>query len=259
MISDHVTGDLTQGKYELLCTGSTARGTCIPGDADYDYILRIDNDMLDKIPDLIDGLRKRLNPKSTIPGRSNRFRGKGIKFPGFDKEYEIDITFIAKTNKMEYYTEAALSDRLEALKKQHPEEYDKVRANIVMAKMVLKELKVYKPAKSDISQGGLGGVGIENWILQNNGSFRQAIDDFLSHAIKDGKMVDFDDFKREYHIWDAGANHETEKDAYSFDDFINSNLTNEGYKKMCTALLIIKKELMKQNELDIEEYYGESR
>ena len=41
-------------------------------------------------------------------------------------------------------------------------------ANIILAKQLLKEANVYKAYKSDHSQGGLGGLGIENWIVLIN-------------------------------------------------------------------------------------------
>ena len=69
-----------------------------------------------------------------------------------------------------------------------------VLANIIYAKKILKEAKAYKPFRSDRTQGGLGGVGIENWILQYGGSFIDAARDFLRHA--EGK--EFIDFQKEY-------------------------------------------------------------
>ena len=54
-------------------------------------------------------------------------------------------------------------------------------ANIYLTKTILKEAKVYKKSSSPEpkngekdTRGGLGAVGIENWILQNGGSFEKA-------------------------------------------------------------------------------------
>ena len=62
-INDTLTGDLSRIVAELACTGSTARGTCVPGDADYDFMLRINNEELKKSDELIDKLVEYLKPK----------------------------------------------------------------------------------------------------------------------------------------------------------------------------------------------------
>jgi hypothetical protein len=128
----------------------------------------------------------------------------------------------------------ALQDRFETIKKNDPERYKYVIANILLAKQVLKEAHVYKPERKDSSQGGLGGVGIENWILQNGGSFTDAAKSFLEAA---KKAKSFQEFKEIYPIWDFGENHYVGKkeDLYSHDNFVD-NMNESGYEKMCTAL-----------------------
>ena len=246
VVYDKMTGDLTDGIAELLGTGSTSRGTNIPGDADYDFILRLDKKELLKNSKLSSNLKTYLKPKSEISGKSNRFRGMNINsIPNFENiDFDIDVTFIGKTNKMEYSTEMALTERLNAIKEQYPEQYDIIISNIVIAKYLLKSAGVYKSSKSDPKQGGLGGVGIENWILQNNGSLEQAIDEFLKYSIDEkGNQLSFEEFKKNYHIWDFGANHESDIPKYPYDDFVEFNMTEEGYKKMCTVIKLYKEQL----------------
>ena len=66
-------------------------------------------------------------------------------------------------------------------------------------KKKLKELGMYKKEGRDGSTefGGFGGIGVENWILQNGGSFITAMETFLD-ATKDenGKDVGFEEFKK---------------------------------------------------------------
>lgn len=110
----------------------------------------------------------------------------------------------------------------------------------MLAKKVLKEADVYKPNRGEFSQGGLGGVGIENWILQHGGSFEDAMNSFIECS----KEKSFDEFKQTYHIWDFGDNHLAEKRGlYSHDNFISTNMSEEGYHKMVEALLEYNRKL----------------
>jgi len=82
------------------------------------------------------------------------------------------------------------------------------------------------------AQGGLGGVGVENWILQNGGSLEEAARSFMSVA----NDKSFSDFKKSYEIWDFGENRLASKyGLYPHDNFID-NLSDEGYEKMLRCL-----------------------
>lgn len=244
-VYSEMTGDLTEGTAELLGIGSTARGTNIPGDSDFDYILRLDKVEWDNWNRLINTMKRQFKPKEIVPGRGNRFRGKGINtIVGYeDEDFDIDVTFINKTNKLEYSTERALLDKLNSIKEQYPDDYLKIKANIIIAKKLFKDAGVYKSEKSDVNQGGLGGVGIENWILQNGGSLEQAANEFLNIAkYGEDKFLSFDDFKEKYQLWDFGANHESRFNGYLYDDFVALNMSSSGYNKMCNLLdLYVKK------------------
>ena len=73
--------------------------------------------------------------------------------------------------------------------------YELVIANILFAKKLLKENGCYKPDRGEKPEGGLGGVGIENWILQNGGSLKKAAESFLETA---NDSTGFEDFKNKY-------------------------------------------------------------
>ena len=103
-----------------------------------------------------------------------------------------------------------------------------------MAKKLLKAYKCYKKHSSPEKEGGLGGIGIENWILQHGGSLKRAAEDFMSVA---ENCQTYDEFKRQYSIWDFGQNHYAlEGSNYSHDDFVYKNMDAAGYERMKAAL-----------------------
>ncbi len=231
-----IDGDLTPGYVELIDTGSTGRGTNKPGDGDFDFMMRLDRAIMSN-PAKLDALKRTLlrnfgkSGAGEITGTGD-FRLKGVQI---DEKtvVDIDITFTEKTDKVTYSTDMALQDRLLTIKRNDPERYNYVVANILLAKKVLKAAGVYKPNRGDTPQGGLGGVGIENWILQNGGSFIDAAISFLEAS--QGRS--FEEFKQVYRIWDFGENHLAERRGqYSHDNFVTGNMSEEGYKKMCEVL-----------------------
>jgi hypothetical protein len=157
----------------------------------------------------------------------------------------MDISFGVKNNKVQYSSDECLRDRLNTIKRLYPDQYKNVVANIILAKKVLKdpEVNAYKPRRSDPEQGGMGGIGIENWILQNGGSFVQACQSFLAAATdENGNMVPFDQFKNNYQLWDFGENHfSARRGNYLHDNFIECNMNKGGYEKMVHALQAYQK------------------
>ena len=146
---------------------------------------------------------------------------------------DIDISFVQKQDTLSYSSDMSIKDRLSNIKKSDPDKYKYVLANIILAKKVLKEANAYKPNRGYIPQGGLGGIGIENWVLQNGGSFNDAATNFL--AVAEGK--NFDEFKSAYKIWDFGDNFfASKKGSYPHDNFVENNMTKDGYERMCCAL-----------------------
>ena len=250
-IKEEIDGDLTPGSVEFIDTGSTGRGTNKPHDGDFDFLLRLDNDLLldsDKKNKFMERLREVIETyphgnESFTTGNGD-FRYKKVKLDD-ETTIDLDLSFVGKTNKVTYSSDMCVKDRLATIKKQYPEQYDLVIANIIQAKMFLKSQGVYKPYRSDATQGGLGGIGIENWVLQHGGSFLDAATSFVEAS--EGK--DFAQFKKDHQIWDFGANHFADRkninsyptlyqkiDAYPYDDFVAKNMSEAGYNKMRQAL-----------------------
>ncbi len=235
-LKTNIDGDLTEGFVELIDTGSTGRGTNKPGDGDFDFMMRLDKTILSN-PTRLNELKQTIlrnlgrENSSELTGTGD-FRLKNVQI-GTDMSVDIDITFTEKTDKVSYSTDMALQDRLATIQRNDPEKYKYVVANILLAKQVLKKAEAYKPNRGEIPQGGLGGVGIENWILQNGGSFIDAAKSFI--LASNGK--NFEEFKANYQIWDFGENHVAERlGKYSHDNFVANNMSEDGYNKMVQVL-----------------------
>ena len=106
---------------------------------------------------------------------------------------------------------------------------------------MFKSVNAYKSLKSDATQGGLGGIGIENWILQHGGSLIDAARDFVDVAEKSGS---FENFKNNYQVFDLGENHYIEKKKdknkmiYPHDNFVGDEdkMGEQGYNRILTVL-----------------------
>ncbi len=243
-----IDGDLTSGYVELIDTGSTGRGTNNPGDGDFDFMMRLDKDIIaspGKLNELKESLLNNLG-KNYSDGITSAgdFRLKDVLIDS-ETSVDIDITFTEKTDKVMYSTDMSLQDRLETIKASDPAKYKYVVANIIMAKKILKNVGAYKPNRGEVPQGGLGGVGIENWVLQNGGSFYDAAVSFLKEA--EGKT--FEEFKECYQVWDFGDNHLAERRGkYAHDNFVANNMSEQGFNKMVNAL----KEYLQKIEYEVD-------
>ena len=235
---DYLDGDLTENIVEMIDTGSTGRQTNAPGSGDFDYVARLDRSILNnptkkqQIADALLTAFGRENDGSAIV--NGNLRLKQVSIDGLTEPADIDITFVQKTNKVQYSTDMALTDRLTNIKKQSEHKYRQVLANIIYAKQFLKAAGAYKPRRSPEAKGigGLGGVGIENWVLQHGGSFRQAARDFLAVA---DNYSSFEDFCAHYPVWDYGENHKGIR-SKPHDNFVADNMNQEGYDRMKQAL-----------------------
>ena len=235
---NRIDGDLTEGVVELIDTGSTGRFDNAPGSGDFDYMMRVDKSIINnpqKLAEISDALLARFgkaeHAASEVLGNGD-LRLKGVRIDGLDEPVDIDISFVQKTNKTQYSTDTALADRLETIRRQSPEKHQKIVANIIFAKKFLKLAEAYKPNRGETPQGGLGGVGVENWILQNGGSFLAAARDFMAVA---EQCSSFDEFCSRYTIWDFGENHMA-KGEKQHDNFVADNMSAAGYEKMKEAL-----------------------
>ena len=263
---DYLDGDLTENIVEMIDTGSTGRQTNAPGSGDFDYLARLDRSILNdptKKQQITDALLAAFGKADEVNGTSNQIdnldhnedgegegeagqvdnksrivngnlRLKQVSIDGLAEPVDIDITFAQKTNKVQYPTDAALADRLSNIKNQSETKYQQVLANIIYAKQFLKAAGAYKPRRSPEAKGigGLGGVGIENWVLQHGGSFKQAARDFLAVA---DSCSSFEDFCAHYPVWDYGENHKGIR-SKPHDNFVADNMNPEGYERMKEAL-----------------------
>ena len=241
-----IDGDISSGSVELLDTGSTGRNTNIPYDGDFDLLMRIDRQlMLDT--DKLDKFKKKIvntiNPncsKNFVGGVIREFKAK-IDVNGKEEDIDLDISFITKTNSssLEYPTEECVKDRLNNIKEQYPDKYNIVVANIILAKKMFKGIGAYKNCRKDSSQGGMGGVGIENWVLQNGGSLDAAIKDFYKNSLIAKKKSllndtnEFLEFRNDYLVFDFGCNHFSEKKlTYAHSNYVADNMNEVGYDKI---------------------------
>ena len=258
-IKECMDGDLSLGTIEVIDTGSTSRGTSIVGDTDFDYMFRMDSNIIknsDKRAAIIKVLGNLLH---ATPNEKGEFREKGVLIGGVDESVDIDISFETKRDDISYTTDMCLKDRLDTIRRVDPLKYDLVCANIIYAKKVLKEADCYyKHGHSKwMGNGGLGGVGVENWILQNGGSFIDAVQNFVDMAENDSKtgFLNWEDFKQKYQIWDFGENFHGKGGRH--DNFVYDNMDENGYRVMLDVLL---KELKKyKNREQVIEILGEER
>jgi len=137
---------------------------------------------------------------------------------------EIDVALVSKSEIAVYESHDAVKERLDNM---DPNVRAEVQANIVLAKKILKEAGIYKK-----TEGGLGGIGVENLILQNGGNVVTAFEAFQEAAIKDGKLVPFVEFKRNFKILDAGLNAKFNR----HDNFIEQNLNEQGYARRANVI-----------------------
>lgn len=250
-IKDCIDGDLSPGIIEVIDTGSTGRGTNSIDDADFDFMLRIDASLFKnsmKKRAIIEKIAKLLDAGTNLNGD---IRAKNVKINGLDKPVDIDISFEPKKDNISYSTDMCLKDRLNTIYEQDREKYKEVCANILYAKEVLKNGGCYyKHGHSKCTgYGGLGGVGIENWILQHGGSFIDAAESFLKACMNDDKTgyVDWNTFKNRYSVWDFGENFHGSENQH--DNFVYSNMDEDGYKKMIEVLKLELEKIRKNDDL----------
>lgn len=261
-LETHVTGNMTEGFVEFIDTGSTGRGTNVPGSGDFDFMMKVDKNIIGNSERMAE-FKKHLievlairsdDPETSVQELGGNFRYKKVTVEGIKEPVDIDITFTPKSEELTYSTDMCVKDRLENLKKTDPEGYKYTIANIVLAKRLLKKEGLYKKSSSEGATiyGGFGGVGVENWILQNGGSLSMAINTFLRTA---EESKSFDEFMEKYPIFDFGENHAAK--GYQHDSFIRG-LTKDGYEQMQVKLKEIQRNLTPIKDTPIETYLAET-
>ena len=199
-VTDNIGMNLQGNSVELIDTGSTGRGTNVPGDGDFDFMLRHNTS-----PEILEGLKTLIMSKAQNSVVTNDgFRTKSVTLENGESA-DIDVTCARKNLTLEYSSDMCVKDRLHSIEEQNPQMLRYVKANIIMAKKILKASEIYKKRGSQGATefGGFGGIGVENWILQNGGSFEQAMATYLEAA---NKADSYNDFIESYPIFDFGNN-----------------------------------------------------
>ncbi len=220
---------------ELLDIGSTGRYTNTPGDYDFDLTLKLDASDFSKAAEIAERIKSELDiEKDDSHSEASGYyqlRAKGVRSMGgekFEKPIDIDIGFAKKSDLSVFGPHDAIQEKLDWIKKNVGEDaYKQAIANIIVAKKVLKEGSAYKR----VEHGGFGGIGVENWILANNGNVLEAFRAFRDAAYENDNRVPFDEFKKKYKILDAGMNLKH----LDHDNYIEK-MRPEGYEAMLNAI-----------------------
>lgn len=231
-VKDYIGSSVRNGVAEIVDTGSTGRGTNVYGDGDFDFIVRLDKEFIEspKFKEVSNEIYRAFGKSA---GNERIIRLDDVKIEGVDVPLKIEITFIDKNSKVEYSTDMCIKDRLATIKSLHSDKYSLIIANILFAKRFFKELGIYKRF-----EGGLGGVGVENFVLQHNGSFYDAASRFVAVAEECG--MNLEEFKRKFHIYDFGKNHYSYASVnrrvdFPYDNFVN-NINSTSFPKLVSAL-----------------------
>lgn len=191
----------------IFGTGSTARGVNEPGDGDYDFLISLDGQLLKRDgKEIVRVLNDGLQPGA---GEKVDFNTKGLDIRGLKataeelgvpklaqaesgnpegvatsepREIELDISLEPKNDRTRLSTNMILGQFYEDLMHKDAETGKQVIANVRIAKKIMKKYKCYKKRSSAgymPGRGGIGGIGVENLILQNNGSLHDAAESFV--------------------------------------------------------------------------------
>lgn len=215
---------------EFMDTGSTGRGTNTPGDADYDYALMLDAPDFKKREYIATEIKKRLNPQtdeSHTDSGGIQIRAMKSRFIE-GRDIDVDIAITSKSDLRVFASHDTIAAKLDSIAQKYGDEVrDRVVANIILTKQVLKEGHAYKKKE----HGGIGGIGVENWILQNEGNMTKAFLSFYQAAHNQGQRVPLSELRKKYHIRDAGINVKF----LSHDDYVFL-LKEDGYNAMLDTI-----------------------
>lgn len=230
----HESGDTSLLGVRLYDTGSSGRETNVPGAFDYDWVMKLDIADMKRVNQVHDAL---LAACTTLDGtpheadKSDQLRMLGVRLPGLEEPVDIDVGLVPKYEIDVFESHDAVKSRLESVRREQGEAaHDQVVANIVLTKQVLKDAKAYK--KGEFGEGGLGGIGVENWVLSHGGDTLAAFKTLHSAATDaSGARRPFEEFKADYKILDPGINVK-----FGFHDNFILQLTESGYQKMTHAI-----------------------
>jgi hypothetical protein len=215
--------------------GSTNRQTNTPENFDLDFIFKLEAKDFSRVTEIAQGIENVLTFDREYFYNLNegyyQFGIKDITAIGeqkLKKTFNLDISFLSLADLDEYSTHDAISDKLNYIKHYYGvSAYEQVIANIILTKQILKANDAYKIGKF----GGIGGPGVENWVLANGGNMEEAFRSFQSVAYEDGQRLTCDKFQEKYKIWNAGANNRL----HIHGNFID-NLKSNGYEAMLNII-----------------------
>jgi len=211
---------------EIFQTGSSGRHTNVPGKFDFDFSAYLDVDDFPRSAEIAARLKEVMSPEkdNSHSGGENYYqiRFEGVQVDG--ESVDIDIGLSKKSELLYFASHDGVTERLGWIKMHEGEEaYLLTLANIVLAKKKLSGAHAYKKTE----ESGLGGIGVENWILQSGGSFTEALRTFYAASQENGQTLGFNQFRARYQIIDPGLNLKNLK----HDNFVN-NLSEASYQKM---------------------------
>lgn len=214
---------------QIVDTGSTARGSNLEEDYDFDFVVKLDESDYSKVSNIIEKLKGKfpLNTQYEVDSVvTTRFKD----VPFNNKIIDLDVSFTKKSEISGFDANKAIAEKYQSIKKVYGDKkLESVLANVRFAKKKLIENKSYKKGTNEDAgqQGGLGGIGVETWILEHNGDAVEAFKDFYNSAYENGKLISLEKFKEKFKIFGAGENIRGKKEPENF----TKNLTEDGYKK----------------------------
>lgn len=229
--------ELHKGRYDdsvvgakIVDTGSTGRGAALDSGYDFDFVIKINDSDADKIGALAEKLKAKYPYDQDYESSGMRT----FRFKSFEKDgnvIDLDISFVKKSDSEDLDANEAVAQKYDSIRKQYGEDrLLDVLTNVRFAKKELKNAGCYKKGLTGNGeqQGGLGGIGVENWILQNGGDAISAFRDFNKNAFQNGEIVSYGVFKNKYKVFSAGSNI---RGGVSAENFVY-NMDETGYKKM---------------------------
>ena len=227
---------------DFLDIGSTGRETNMPGSYDFDWTLKLDSPDFKKAGEIAQKIKERMEAgKDESHSEEHGYyqlRLKDITKIGkltLENPIDIDIGFAKKSDLSIFGSHDAIYEKLKWIKDNLGDEAaEQIIANIILCKQLLNKGEAYKR----VEHGGFGGIGVENWILANNGNIRKAFQTFREAAYENGSRIPFEKFKEKYKILNAGMNVKR----LIHDNYIE-NLQPHGYEKMLDVLDLYSKKI----------------
>ncbi len=195
---------------EFHDTGSTSRLTNLPNKFDFDFGLRLDSFQVKNTENYVSVLKEAIKGKKVAVEAHKdgyyQLRAEGVTEINrvlLSEEVDLDVGFGSKSDEVVFGSHDAISEKLASIEVSGGRTTrQEVVANIILAKEILSEAGCYKKV-----DGGLGGIGVENWILQNGGNIKMAFERFKASAYdKEGNRLPLDQVKDQSPLYDAGMN-----------------------------------------------------